>query len=124
LWEQSKAEAVARMGGRFSARAMQLAVRIYKSRGGGYALPKKPPARSNALRRWTEEDWGYAGRAGESRYLPRAVRDRLTPSEKRRTNLAKVRAGTQWSRQPPDVATKASRIRRALWRIKRALWKR
>jgi hypothetical protein len=115
LWEKSKRDAVARMGGKFSARAMQLAVRLYKSRGGGYK-GKKPETRTNALRRWTAEDWGYVGKPGESRYLPRAVRERLTPSEKRRTTSAKKRAPTQWSRQPTDVALKAARIRRSLWR--------
>lgn len=115
LWEACKEAAVGRMGGRFSARAMQLAVQLYKRAGGGYRTPK-PPARANALRRWTAEDWGYAGRAGASRYLPRAVREKLTPSERRRTNRAKRAATGQWSRQPADVARKAAAIRRGLWR--------
>jgi hypothetical protein len=106
---------VGRMGGRFSARAMQLAVQLYKRAGGGYRT-RKPPALANALRRWTAEEWGYAGRAGASRYLPRAVREKLTPSERRRTNRAKRAAAGQWSRQPADVARKAAAIRGGLWR--------
>lgn len=100
------------MGGTFSARAMQLATRMYKARGGGYVGAKRPA--SNSLARWTREDWGYAGRPGESRYLPKAVREQLTPSERRRTNLAKRRSTTQWSKQPSDVAAKAARIRKSL----------
>ena len=36
LWARAKAQAKARMGGKHSARAMQLAVKIYKKAGGGY----------------------------------------------------------------------------------------
>jgi hypothetical protein len=114
LWEACKRAAVRKMDGVFSARAMQLAVQLYKRAGGGYRT-RKPAARDNALRRWTAEDWGYAGRAGASRYLPRAVRERLTPSERRRTNRTKRAAAGQWSRQPADVARKAAVIRRKLW---------
>jgi hypothetical protein len=105
LWERSKRDAIAKMGGKFSARAMQLAVRLYKSRGGGYKTSK---SQDNSLVRWTAENWGYVGK-----FLPQKVRERLTPSEKRRTNLAKRKAQSQWSPQPKDVALKTSRIRKA-----------
>ena len=36
LWESAKAEAKSKMGGKHSARAMQLAGKIYKEKGGGY----------------------------------------------------------------------------------------
>ena len=36
LWERCKRDAKARMGGKHSARAMQLATQLYKKRGGGY----------------------------------------------------------------------------------------
>lgn len=39
-WEAAKREAKARHGGKHSARAMQLAVQIYKRKGGGYRGPK------------------------------------------------------------------------------------
>ncbi len=110
LWERSKRDAIAKMGGKFSARAMQLAVRLYKSRGGGYKTRK---SQDNSLVRWTAENWGYVGKPRQSRYLPQKVRERLTPSEKRRTNLAKRKAQSQWSPQPKDVALKTSRIRKA-----------
>jgi hypothetical protein len=115
LWERSKKQAVAKMGGKHSARAMQYAVYLYKKAGGKYK-GSKPSARTNSLARWTSERWGYTSGKG-SRYLPEKVRKSLTPEEKRRTNAAKRRAsreGRQWSRQPKDVARKASRIRRSM----------
>jgi len=36
LWARKKAEAKAKMGGKHSARAMQLATRLYQKAGGGY----------------------------------------------------------------------------------------
>jgi hypothetical protein len=120
LWQRCRREAIARMGGVFSARAMQLATRLYKARGGEYEGPKRAQAERNSLARWTAEDWGYAGKPRQSRYLPKAVRDRLTPSERARTNRAKRSATGQWSRQPKDVAAKAALIRRKLWDTKKA----
>lgn len=49
LWEACKLEAVEKLG-KFSARAMQHAVALYKKRGGGYVGEKKP----TALSRWQE----------------------------------------------------------------------
>lgn len=115
LWERSKRDAIVKMGGKFSARAMQLAVKIYKSRGGGYKT-KKPAVRNNALMRWTAEQWGYVGKEKRSRYLPKKVRDRLTPAEKRKTSRAKNASKKQWSKQPTQVARKAARIRKAMWK--------
>ena len=51
LWEQCKQEAVSSMG-KFSARAMQRAVVLYKERGGGYVGIK---SKSNSLVAWGEE---------------------------------------------------------------------
>ena len=53
--------------------------------GGGLRRPARP---CNSLKKWQEEDWGYAGEEG-GRYLPKAVRDALTPAEKRRENRLK-----------------------------------
>lgn len=117
LWQRCRREAIASMGGIFSARAMQLATRLYKARGGRYegAKPKLGSPRALSLARWTAEDWGYAGKPKQSRYLPKAVRERLTPSERARTNRAKRNATGQWAKQPRDVAAKAARIRKRLW---------
>lgn len=115
LWERSKRQAVKKMGGKHSARAMQYAVYLYKKAGGKYK-GSKPTARTNSLARWTAEKWGYVDGKG-SRYLPERVRRSLTKEERRRTNAAKrrsTRRGEQWSRQPRDIARKTSRIRRSM----------
>lgn len=53
LWEKAKAKARKRMGGH-SARAMQLATKIYKESGGKYAGKKSS---KNKLSKWSKEDW-------------------------------------------------------------------
>jgi hypothetical protein len=72
LWERAKSQAKAKMGGKHSARAMQLAVSIYKKAGGSY---KGAKSSSNKLSKWTKEKWGTksgkpSGQTGE-RYLPK-----------------------------------------------------
>ena len=84
LWEYCKTEALEKMG-KFSARAMQYAVKLYKERGGGYIGEKST---DNSLVKWTKEDWGYIAKPGD-RYLPKKVRDRLTPQEKLLENSKK-----------------------------------
>ncbi len=49
LWEDCKIEALEKMNGVFSARAMQYAVQLYKKRGGGYTGEKSP---INSLDSW------------------------------------------------------------------------
>lgn len=51
LWEACKKEAVESMG-KFSARAMQRAVVLYKERGGEYVGVK---SKSNPLVKWSKE---------------------------------------------------------------------
>ena len=112
-WAAAKARAKAKMGGKHSARAMQLAVQYYKKAGGTYSGPKKS---TNKLRKWTKQDWQYAGKKGESRYLPKKAVASLTPSEKAATNRKKredTAKGKQFSKQPKSVATKTRRYRRA-----------
>ena len=53
LWEKAKAKARKRMGGH-SARAMQLATKIYKESGGKYEGKKSS---KNKLSKWSKEDW-------------------------------------------------------------------
>jgi len=112
-WAAAKARAKAKMGGKHSARAMQLAVQYYKKAGGTYSGPKKS---TNKLRKWTKQDWQYAGKKGESRYLPKKAVASLTPSERAATNRKKredTAKGKQFSKQPKSVATKTRRYRRA-----------
>ena len=58
LWSRCKSEAKSRMGGKHSARAMQLAVKLYKQRGGGFK-GKKPTAKTNKMKKWTKQKWMY-----------------------------------------------------------------
>ncbi len=110
LWEYCKNEAVEKMG-KFSARAMQYAVKLYKERGGRY-LGKK--SKENSLVKWAKEDWGYTGKIGESRYLPRKAREHLTVGEKIATDRSKnkgTKQGKQWVAQPKRIAKKTMKYR-------------
>lgn len=110
LWDYCKREAVEKMG-KFSARAMQYAVKLYKERGGGYVGKKTS---ENSLVKWTQEDWGYVGEPNHSRYLPKKAREHLTVGEKIATDRAKnagTRAGKQWVKQPERIARKTARYR-------------
>ena len=113
LWERCKREAVAKMGGKHSARAMQLATQLYKTRGGGYS-GSKPTAKNNSLKRWGKQKWKWSGgekkskekTAGRGVYLPEAKIKRLraTPEGRRRLaaaarkKSAATRKGEQYSR--------------------------
>lgn len=110
LWEYCKNEAVEKMG-KFSARAMQYAVKLYKERGGGYVGEK---SEENSLVKWTKEDWGYTGEPGQSRYLPKKARENLTVGEKIATDRAKnkgTKEGKQWVAQPKRIAKKTAKYR-------------
>jgi hypothetical protein len=97
LWEQAKAEAKASMGGKHSARAMQKAVQIYKSKGGGY---KGNKSASNSMNKWTKEDWQYSSSKskGKGRYRPAKVWSNLSQQEKDSLNSSKYR-GTKQGKQ-------------------------
>jgi hypothetical protein len=110
-WAAAKARARAKMGGKHSARAMQLAVKYYKASGGTYSGKKKS---TNKLSKWSKQDWGYTGKKG-SRYLPKKARQSLTIAEKRATNAKKradTKAGKQFSSQPKSIAKKTAKYRR------------
>ena len=53
-WAAAKSRAKAKMGGKHSARAMQLATKYYKDSGGTYSGKKKA---SNKLSKWTKQKW-------------------------------------------------------------------
>ncbi len=110
LWEFCKKQAVAKMG-KFSARAMQYAVKLYKEHGGTYVGAK---SLQNSLVKWTKEDWGYVGKPKQSRYLPKKAREHLTVGEKIATDRAKnkgTREGKQWVKQPTRIAKKTAKDR-------------
>ena len=109
-WAQAKARAKAKMGGKHSARAMQLATKYYKSAGGTYE-GKKPDAKSNKMKKWTKERWttksGKNSTQGPNatgeRYLPKKKIDAMSDKEYKRTSDKKRRdtaKGKQWSKQP------------------------
>lgn len=110
LWEYCKEEALKKMG-KFSARAMQYAVKLYKERGGEYVGGKSS---DNSLVKWTKEDWGYVGEEKHSRYLPKKAREHLSPGEKSATSRAKnkgTKEGKQWVSQPKRIAKKTAKYR-------------
>ena len=74
--------------GQWSARKAQLAVSIYKKKGGGY---KGAKSSSNKLAKWTKQDWTTSSgkpSEGKRRYLPKKAWSALSASEKRATNAA------------------------------------
>lgn len=120
LWEEVKAEVTrgskGGLPGQWSARKAQLAVALYRSRGGDYYGPKSP---YNALAKWTREKWrtksGRPSLETGERYLPSAAIAALTPAEYAATTRAKragMKKGQQFVPQPEAVAKKVGRYRR------------
>lgn len=120
LWEHAKREAVRRLGGRHSARAMQLAGRLYREAGGGYRGPRTAAQRSMA--RWTEERWTTA--TGEKacrktprgvrcdRYLPAKAWETLSPQEVEATRRVKLRSPRQYVANAPAAKAAARKAKR------------
>lgn len=114
LWEkiveEVRADEKGGKKGEWSARKAQMAVRIYKERGGGYTTKKS----ENSLEKWTKQDWDYVNpsdakkpRDQRGRYLPASVREKLTKSEKAETNRKKREAtkkGKQYASYSRAVA--------------------
>jgi hypothetical protein len=116
-WEAAKARAKAKMGGKHSARAMQLAVKYYKDSGGTYSGKKKS---TNKLSKWTKQKWttksGKKSSETGERYLPKKAINNLSDKEYAATTKAK-RAGTkkgkQFVKQPKKIAKKVKKYRMA-----------
>lgn len=122
LWEKSKRQAVSRLG-RHSARAMQLAGKLYRDAGGGYCGAKTQAQRK--MVKWTGEDWrtapGAAAKACKrtpsgklkcDRYLPAAAWAKLTPAQRAETRRVKLKARTQYVPNAPAAASAGRAIRR------------
>ena len=118
-WERAKTDAKAKMGGKHSARAMQLATKLYKERGGEYSGAKSS---GNKLSKWGKEDWGTKSgknstegpKATGERYLPKKARESLSSKEYAATTRAKregTAKGKQFVAQPKKVAAKTARYR-------------
>jgi hypothetical protein len=121
LWEKSKSEAKAKMGGKHSARAMQLAGKIYKEKGGTYSGSKTKAQKD--LSKWTKEDWGTKSgkpstqgpKATGERYLPKKAREALSSKEYSATTKAKregTKKGKQFVKQPSKIAAKTAKYRK------------
>lgn len=112
LWEKTKKQVLRSPKGgmkdKWSARKAQLAVAIYKKKGGKY---KGKKSRSNSLVKWSNEDWDYITKGKKSgRYLPKKVRDTLTPREKRLENKIKGTKKGEWVPYSDTVRKKVSRL--------------
>ena len=106
--------------GQWSARKAQLAVALYKKRGGRYRGTRSP---NNSLTKWTKQQWRTksgkpsivgSGATGE-RYLPTKAIKNLSRKEYQKTTAAKRktrRKGKQYSRQPVAIAAKTKKYRR------------
>ena len=114
-WAAAKARAKRKMGGKHSARAMQLAVKYYKDSGGTYSGKKKS---TNKLSKWSKQKWKTksgkpSGKTGE-RYLPEKAIKSLSSKEYAATTRAKSKgtaAGKQFVKQPKKIAAKTKRFR-------------
>lgn len=104
-WARAKAKAKAKMGGKHSARAMQLATKYYKDAGGTYE-GEKPSASKNRMRKWTNEKWQTKDGPGDKakqkdgstkRYLPKKAWSKLSDKEKKATD-SKKRAASKRGR--------------------------
>jgi hypothetical protein len=116
LWEQSKKEAIKNMGGLFSARAMQLAGKIYREKGGGYTGEKTKAQKD--LTKWTKEDWrtksGQPSLVTGERYLPAKAIKALSGAEYGATTRIKragMKEGKQFVKQPKTIVEKVKKYR-------------
>ena len=118
LWERAKRQAVSKMGGRHSARAMQLAGSIYRKLGGKYTGSLTKAQKS--MKKWSKEDWGTRSgkpsvlgkKATGERYLPKKERAKLTKKQYAATTRKKradEKKGIQFSRQPKKIRKKLGR---------------
>ena len=128
LWEVAKAKACSEGGlCKHSARKMQWSTRYYKRHGGKYVGPILP---ENSLAIWGRQKWRTVDgkkSEGKRRYLPSKAWENLSPSEKKRTNAAKLKGyhqGRQYVRQPNDIARKTRRFRSAPRKTKTATLRR
>jgi hypothetical protein len=83
---------------------MQLALKLYKQRGGGFK-GKKPTAKNNKMKKWTKQKWMYLSDFKKKdkakvddtnyvgRYLPEEKWESLTPAEREATDKKKKQEG-------------------------------
>jgi len=119
LWERIKKRITAGdkggNSGQWSARKAQMAVREYKSEGGGY---KGSKMMNNSLTKWTKQNWttksGQKSSETGERYLPSEAIKHLTNKEYQQTSRLKrkdMKEGHQFSKQPKNISDKIKRYR-------------
>ena len=117
LWEQVKEEVLkGDKGGNpneWSARKAQLAVRLYKSRGGGYK-GKKP---EGGLTEWTKQNWrtksGKPSLETGERYLPEKVINKISESDYKKSTEAKrkgMKKGIQYVKNPESISEMINKL--------------
>lgn len=120
LWTRVKAEVTrgskGGLPGQWSARKAQMAVKLYKDRGGKYIGKKSS---KNSLHQWTIQNWttksGLPSLLTGERYLPSKAIKRLSSAEYARTTQKKregLRRGQQFVRQPKSIMRKTRRYRK------------
>ena len=120
LWTRVKAEVmrgnIGGLSGQWSARKAQLAVKLYKDRGGKYIGKKSS---KNSLHQWTIQNWrtksGLPSLLTGERYLPAKAIKRLSSAEYARTTRKKregLRRGQQFTKQPKSIMRKTRRYRK------------
>jgi hypothetical protein len=120
LWQKIKDDILegskGGLPGQWSARKAQLAVKIYKDKGGKY-LNKK--SSRNSLHQWTIQKWttksGLPSLVTGERYLPKKAIERLSSSEYAKTTRKKrqsILKHQQFSKQPLNIARKTRRYRK------------
>lgn len=123
LWKKAKQKAqteACRSGtrrcGTWDARMAQRAGKLYRDEGGGYCGARTKAQKS--LRKWTREDWTtesgekacrqVRGRIICDRYLPKKAWQKLTPSERKATQVKKRSSTAQFVPNTP-AARRAKR---------------
>jgi hypothetical protein len=101
--------------GEWSARKAQLAVKIYKEKGGEYIGAK---SKNNSLTKWSKQNWttksGKPSLETGERYLPKKAIKSLSDKEYKATSTAKkksLKKGEQFSKQPNTIAKKVAKFR-------------
>ena len=119
LWEESKKEAIEKMGGKWSARAAQLAGKIYLQKGGRYTGTKTQAQKD--LTKWTNENWqtksGLPSSITGERYLPKSIIMKLSKKEYDATSKAKkegMKKGIQYVPKPKKIVEKIKKIKKKL----------
>jgi hypothetical protein len=120
LWESvknkiMKMETGGTKAGQWSARKAQIAVKLYKEKGGGYTEKKDS---KNSLTKWSDQDWqtksGKPSHVTGERYLPKKAIENLSDKEYRKTSKLKrssMKKGKQFSKQPEEIADKTKKYR-------------